>query len=240
MRLPLSLLLVSLTAAPARAEDPPAVLYVGDSHSAQFFGRALDGQLRAQKGRVATFAVAGSAPSSWLSEEELPYGFMLKGFDGKSPAKWLRTREETRRRNGKDAKVTIIRTPRFADLVAEYKPAAVIVALGSNGATAASVKALVDAIHGAHAGCFWIGPPRMRTVSSQRLDGVYAVLAAQGIATAGDPGKACRLIDSRSFSYLKYPAEGCDGIHYNCPGLSELGTRWGRDAYAAFAAALSP
>ena len=95
-------------------------------------------------------------------------------------------------------------------------------------------------IHGAGAACFWIGPPRMRTVKESTLDGYYALLSAARVSPDASPlGDSCRLIlDSRSLDYLVYPPQGGDGIHYASPELSPLGRRWGHDAAKAFGAAL--
>jgi hypothetical protein len=148
----------------------------------------------------------------------------------------LHQRTEESRKN--DAGATCVKTPRLSELVDEYKPDVVIIALGSNGgADAASLLKILRSAPSRPA-CFWVGPPHMRAVKDALLDSRYGDLARAGITDSSSPIDACRLVDSR-LSYLRYPAEGCDGIHYNCSNLIPLAKRWGHDVYSALTGSLN-
>jgi hypothetical protein len=225
-----ALLIAGLTVCAAANARAARVLYIGDSHSAQYFGRTLDQDLRSTGDLVATFAVAGSKPSSWTSEAELCMGVFFN-VDARLPQ-----RSEASRKN--DAGQTCVKTPNLAELLAEYKPDAVIIALGSNGASAAASLLKIVRSDPSKPACFWVGPPHMRAVNDAALDARYSDLAQAGITDSSSPTDSCRLVDSR-LSYLRYPAEGCDGIHYNCSDLIPLAKRWGHDVYSAVAGSLS-
>jgi hypothetical protein len=83
----------------------------------------------------------------------------------------------------------------------------------------------------------------MRRPSSGQIDAVYASLRQNSVVESATLAEArtssCRLIDSRSFSYLRYPEKGGDGTHYGGE-LAPVGARWGADAAAAVRAAFNP
>jgi hypothetical protein len=238
---PLLLAAALLLPSPARADDAPAIMFIGDSHSAGTFGQLLDRDLRSQKGKVATFAVCSAKPQSFLSETEHACGYLFRDFDKKQPG-WTNAYQCTRKIRGEDKIVTCVTTPKLSKLMTDYKPAAVIVALGSNGLNASSVKQMVDAIHAKpDTACFWIGPPRMKSVPDAELDGYYRVLNDNKVGEKESPlGESCKMIlDSRKPTYLVYPDnKNCDGTHYECPAAAELVTRWSADAYNGFVDAL--
>lgn len=248
--MPLLAFLLALTVS-ARAEDPAALLVIGDSHATQIFGKTLEADLRSASGKVALFAVCSSRPDSFLHETEHSCGYRFRDFDQKSPSKWERTREGeiTVTVDGKKEKrkVTFVKTPKLETLLADYSPAGVIVALGSNGMSGASIKSTLEKIHHARSdrntACFWIGPPRMRSMADATLAGYYKALKDNDVsADSGPLGGGCRLIlDSRSLDWLLYPEKGGDGTHYDySPELHALGERWGHAAAKAFASALNP
>jgi len=235
-RIPAMLLLAAALAAPAAAAE--TILVVGDSHTVGAFGQRLDGALRAEAGtRVATYGVCSASPQSYLSETEHSCGFLFRDFRGAAPAKWLgnRVREANQAR--------FVRTPELAQLVSDYTPTLTVVALGSNGLTEDSVRRTLEAVHKNGAACVWIGPPDMRKPSSTSIDAIYAILRKQKVTEKATIAQAradsCRLIDSRAFGYLRYPANSGDGTHYG-GGLAPLGARWGADAAAAVLAAFKP
>jgi hypothetical protein len=237
-RITAALLLAVLWAGPAAAAE--TILVVGDSHTAGSFGQRLDGALRAEAGtRVATYGVCSASPQSYLSETEHSCGYLFRDFGRKAPAKWLGGRI---RKSG-TLQVTIVKTPELAQLLADYSPTVAVIALGSNGLTGESVRKTLEAVHKSGAACVWIGPPDMRKPSSASVDAIYAILRRQKVVETATLAQAradsCRLIDSRAFSYLRYPAEAGDGTHYGGP-LAPLGIRWGADAAAAVLAAFRP
>jgi lysophospholipase L1-like esterase len=244
-RITAALLLAVLWAAPAAAVE--TILVVGDSHTAGSFGQRLDGALRADAGsRVATYGVCSASPQSYLSETEHSCGYLFRDFGGTAPAKWLGGRvRKSDQYGGKGGRrqVTIVKTPELAQLLSDHVPTVAVIALGSNGLTADSVRRTLEAVHKSGAACVWIGPPDMRKPSSASVDAIYAILRGHKVVETATLAEAradsCRLIDSRAFPYLRYPAEGGDGTHYNGQ-IAPLAVRWGADAAAAVLAAFRP
>ena len=239
MRYPLALLL--LLALPAGASE--TILVVGDSHTAGAFGLALDDALRAAPGaRVATFGVCSARPQSYFSETPHGCGHRFRDFDKSAPAKWLGGRVYMEKRGGKD--VEMVKTPELAQLLSDHHPSIVVVALGSNlPISGSSVQKTLDMIHLTGAACVWIGPPDMRNPTRKEVDAVYATLDKNNVSASATLEAAkkdsCILVDSRAFSYLRYPADAGGGTHYDGK-LAGLGTRWGADAAKAVLAAAKP
>jgi len=248
-KVPLALAVFLLLApSAARADSAPSIIFIGDSHSVGKFGPTLDDLLRGvPNAKVATYAVCGSRPQSWISESEIGCGWFFRDPDEGSK-KWLRTRKE-QKDDGKGGKktVTYIKTPSFAQLMADHAPTAVIVELGANGLSDDSVKNLLDRIHSYGAMCFWVGPPNMRNQGPKEIDGFYTTLKRAGIQEFVKPaesrGDGCVLFDSRldKRAYLKYPDSGGDGTHfYGFPGADAMAEQWGRDAGALIVPAVTP
>lgn len=253
MRCPFLLLLaVLLIVGPASAQideagGPPAqaggavgasggrrILLIGDSHTTMPFGKALDGALRTRKNdAVATYGVCSAGPNSYLTEKGHACGWYFRAEDGKEPARWVGSRVSTEQRKirGSMQDVKVIKTPALKQLLIDHKPTVTIIALGSNPTSASGVTGLLDLLVKANSGCLWIGPPSMREPSESDVDKVYALLARA-------LKDRCALIDSRKFTYLRYPATGGDGTHYDGKVLGPLGTQWGQDAGQAVEAAL--
>lgn len=239
-------LLASASAAPSAAAE--TVLVIGDSHTAGPFGGALDDALRAAPGnRVATYGVCSARPQSFLSETDHGCGRRFQDFAKKAPAKWLGGRVYRKTRpdgKGGTREVEFVKTPALAQLLDDHAPAAVVVALGSNlPVSGPSVRSTLARIHKSGAACVWIGPPDMRKPASAQVDEVYQTLLANGVsptATLEESRKGfCRLVNSRGFPDVRYPAEGGDGTHYQ-GALGPLGAAWGKDAAAAVLAFLNP
>lgn len=242
----LAVLLASASAAPSAAAE--TVLVVGDSHTAGPFGGALDDALRAAPGnRVATYGVCSARPQSFLSETDHGCGRRFQDFERKAPAKWLGRRVYRKTRpdgKGGTREVEFVKTPALAQLLDDHAPGAVVVALGSNlPVSGPSVRSMLAQIHKSGAACVWVGPPDMRKPSSAQVDEVYQTLLANGVsptATLEESRKGfCRLVNSRGFADVRYPAQGGDGTHYQ-GALASLGTAWGKDAAAAVLAFLKP
>lgn len=244
-RVRLSLLLILLSAlAPAGAGAADTILVVGDSHTAGSFGQKLDDDLRAGPGnRVATYGVCSARPASYFADAPHSCGFLFRGFDKKAPAKWLGGRVYKERRpdgEGGTKEVELVKTPELTQLLSDHTPTLTVVALGANiPVSLDSVVKTLDAIHAAGSACLWIGPPYIRKTPDAQIDAVYATLRKAGVVKSasheGSRWSSCRLVDSRAFSYLRYPAAGGDGMHYG-GALAPLGSRWGDDAAAAIAA----
>ncbi|MBI5247268.1 MAG: hypothetical protein HY923_08805 [Elusimicrobia bacterium] len=241
----LALALAAALAAPSVASE--TILVVGDSHTVGAFGAHIDEALRAVRGnRVATYGVCSSRPQSYLSESAHGCGHVFRDFDKKPPSKWLGSRvyKELRKVKGVDKEVEMVKTPELGQLLTDHTPSTVIVALGSNipinGASVAKTLAL---IHKAGAACLWVGPPDMRRPTKDEVDAVYATLAKNKVDASVTMEAAkkdgCRLIDSREFSYLRYPEKDGDGTHY-MGKLTPLAAKWGDDAAAAALKALTP
>lgn len=238
--------LAAALAWPAQAAD--TILVVGDSHTAGSFGRTLDDALRAGAGnRVATYGVCSASPSSYFSETPHACGHLFRDFGGKAPAKWLGGRVyKTIRGDGKGGtrEVEMVKTPELLQLLGDHGPTVTVVALGSNlPISEASVKKTLSLIHKSGSACVWIGPPDMRRPSAAQIDAVYETLRRGGVVETATLEEAragsCRLIDSRAFPGVRYPAEGGDGTHYG-GALASVGVRWGSDAAAAVLAAFKP
>jgi hypothetical protein len=181
-----------------------ALLFVGDSHSYQSFGRNLDALLRtAPHAQVASFASWGSSPLDWFDGWVTGHGLFAHVPDG--------TLVDTQTGT----------TPLFVDLLKRFHPTLTIVALGSNLYTApaddvtANVQRMTDAIKAdvISSACLWVGPPDMRARSGPEMIELYAELKAA-------LGSDCRLLDSRAWTH--YPDTGGDGIHYDYLGDAGL------------------
>lgn len=217
---PLALLL--LLCAPASAAE--RLLVVGDSHTAGLFGGALEEALRAEPGvELAVFGVCSARPDSYLQQLEHHCGWRYKDLDGKNAAKWVKARKTE---EGK----TWVKTPKLEDLVDEYGPDVVVIALGTNGPSSySSIAGLIAAAKKRKARCAWVGPPYVRGVPDRAIDSVYAELSKAANADS------CSIVDSRLYSYLRYPAKGGDGVHYSVfkdLDLSGPASRWGKDTAA--------
>ncbi len=243
---PLALLLATVCVLPAAAAD--TILVIGDSHAVGSFGQNLDDVLRRGPGnRVATYAVCASRPLSFLSETPHACGHMFRDFDKKAPAKWLGGRvykATISDGKGGTTEVTMVKTPSLAQLLSDHVPTVTVVELGANlPLTEDSIQKTLELIHKSNSACVWIGPPDMRTPTPSQVDGVYATLrknkVVEGVTLEAATKDSCLLIDSRSFSYLRYPEKGGDGTHYN-GGLAPLAAKWGADAAWAVIDAFKP
>ena len=212
----LCLLAAALLPATGRADAPPVILFIGDSHSVGSFGIQQDALLRGVKGfRVATYAVCGTSPQSWFIGEKSPCGYFLKDTEG-------------RERRGFE-----LNTPLLNNLLRQYQPRYTVVELGANmyGWPVEWVEKVSNemamAIVNSGSKCIWIGPPRARIQPEPGLGRIFDALHR-----SVEP--YCLLFDSRAAT--AYPAYGGDGIHFNTLGESgqHIAENWALSAFYAF------
>ncbi len=209
---------VALNIAESLAAEPAVILFIGDSHSVGSFGIQQDALLRNVPGfRVATYAVCGSSPLSWLEGEKTRCGYFFKDSKG-------------REQRGLEAD-----TPLLANLLKTHQPRYTVVELGANmyGGSAEWMEAtahdMAMAIVNSGSKCIWIGPPQARI--QPELGRVFNALNKA-------VGQYCLLFDSRKFT--AYPAAGGDGIHFDSLGESgqRVAEQWALQAYYAFSPVL--
>ena len=199
---------------------PRTILFVGDSHSVGSFGIAEDALLRRMgKFNVATYAVCGSSPDSWLSGFKTNCGYFFRDAQGHEQRGWE------------------AETPRMTELLKTHQPAYTVVELGANmyGHTPEWIgqtsHEMAMAIVNSGSKCIWVGPPQARIQSEEKLGQVFAGLRKS-------VGQYCLLFDSRKFT--RYPDSGGDGIHFDT--LGENGQRaaekWALSAFYAFSPVL--
>ena len=188
-------------------------MLIGDSHSVGPFGWYLDENLRKSGYHVATYASCGSIAKWWTSQQQTTCGFYSHDLNG------VVTKADTHP------------TPKISELLAEVKPDAVLVELGSNYVKTPSdefvkndIKVFVKMIKDSGASCFWITPPDMRLFRNDipRLDKlVYEAV-----------GSDCVMFDSKKVT--TYPETGGDGIHYWFNAALPIAHQWADGAFEAF------
>jgi len=200
----------------------PVILFIGDSHAVGSFGIQQDALLRGiGKFRVATYAICGSSPQSWMQGEKTQCGYFFRDADGREQRGWE------------------AETPLIANLLATHQPSYTVVELGANmyGYPSEWVEKtaheMAMAIVNSGSKCIWIGPPQARIQPEPELSRVFEAMRA-GV------GQYCLFFDSRKFTI--YPDAGGDGIHFNT--LGEAGQRiaenWALSAFYAFSPVLKP
>ena len=203
-------LCLAVTASPLCAAN---VLFIGDSHSVGPFGWKLDELIRSTPDiKVGSYASCGSVFQWWETGRETPCGYFFRDTAGVT-SKGVKTA-----------------TPIFDDLMAEVRPALVVVELGANYAGYASdepagndMKKLVKKISDSGAACFWITKPDSR----KGKDDIPRILSMTRQAAL----PYCGYFDSTKVT--SYPAEGGDGIHYWFPAGKPIADAWAESAYAA-------
>jgi len=189
------------------------VMLIGDSHSVGPFGWYLDENLRKNGYHVASYASCGSIAKWWTTQQKTTCGYYSNDL------------------NGNVTKATTHPTPKLTSLLAEVKPEAVFIELGSNYVKTPSdefvkndIKAFVKTIKDSGATCFWITAPDMRLYRNEipRLDKlVYEAV-----------GNDCVLYDSKKVT--SYPATGGDGVHYWFSAALPIARKWADGAFEAF------
>jgi hypothetical protein len=209
---------------PSAPPPPSKVLMIGDSLSVSGFGDVVREHLEQEFGRqnVAFFASCGSSPESWLENE--PVFHTRCGYREKTPTSDIYRDYH----NGK--KPPPVATPKIETLIEQYKPAIVIVQLGTNWMDQTLsddhirhvLARFVSAVHGdSTRRMVWIGPPDSSRFSKVQ-NRIYELI--QQSVPRGDP-----VIDSRRFTRYLMGKTGGDGIHYN----RESGEAWARRVIAS-------
>lgn len=186
----------------------PSILLIGDSHTFGSFGRKEDALLRQLTGyRVITYGVCGSSPHNWFLGLTTNCGYVFKD------------------ENALEQRSLVGENPSIAELVGQYHPDYILIALGANmyGAGAEWVKIssgeLALAAVYAKSKCIWIGPPQARIQPEPAFGQLYEALSSTVTPY-------CEFIDSRKYTH--YPDTEGDGIHFDTFGQAgvEIAESW--------------
>lgn len=229
-----SLVVSVLAESAASGPKPVDVLLIGDSLSVGGFGDGMQESLVRKFGKenVCLFASCGSSPENWTKggfvtrcgyRQTTPSGAILLEYrDGKRPPE--------------------VKTPKLRSVLAHYRPACVIVQLGTNwmDALAATTQPdvaryrgyVADFIRELRRGnpavkVFWVLPP----ASSKYPSRVHEQVERWINETSREQGFFT--INSRSITRAyREGKSGGDGVHYN----DAAGRAWARGVYAKFLA----
>jgi hypothetical protein len=215
--------------APKVAAAPPKVLMVGDSLSVGKFGEVIRDYLVSTYGEknVAVYASCGSSPEQWLRAE--PIFYTKCGYREQSPGRYTLVDFDHGRRP------RMVATPKLEKLIADQRPAVVIVQLGTNWmdrlvtgnpAKEAEIASYLDRfIAAAHAPprtvrqITWIMPPDSSHFS-RRVQGIVETLIRR--ASVRDHFD---VIPSRDLTHYVPGKTGADGVHYNSEASAEWANR---------------
>ncbi|MBL7665084.1 MAG: SGNH/GDSL hydrolase family protein [Bacteriovoracaceae bacterium] len=187
------------------------ILIIGDSHTAGYFGQALDSLFKAdEQYQIATYGVGGAIGRYYFQGTYSKWGYYFSPLFGKIE-------------QGDNAY-----TPLLSELINHIKPDLIIVALGMNYLNYDQMWAKADLQKlertvKAEAKIIWVGPPNANEKNKKNIEKIYQLLN-QSLA----PNTL--LIDSRLYS--EYPNTGkLDGIHYwGAAGKLEAG-KWAQSIY---------
>ena len=231
----LSLALVALLVMAAKprtpkvAAAPPKVLMVGDSLSVGKFGEMLHDYLVSTYGEknVAVYASCGSSPEQWLRAE--PIFYTKCGYREQRPGRYIFVDFDHGRRP------RAVATPKLEKLVAEQRPAVLIVQLGTNwmdglmtGNPAKQVEILsyldrfIAAAHappGTVRQIIWIMPPDSSHFSKRVQGTVETLIRRASVKDRFD------VIASRDLTHYVPGKTGADGVHYNSEASAEWANR---------------
>lgn len=217
-----ALLMISGSALAAPSDLTNTILFIGDSHSVESFGIQQDDLLRRIKSfHVASYAVCGSTPQTWLQGGPTHCGYFFRNTQGMEQRGW-------------DAE-----TPLLAKLIETHHPAYTIVELGTNlyGHPQAWIEQtsheMAMTIVNSGSKCIWIGPPSIRNQPEPQLSLVFDALKTA-------VGPYCLLFDSRNHTH--YPVTGGDGVHFNTLGVpgQQMAGNWALAAFYAFSPIIKP
>ncbi len=188
-----------------------SILIIGDSHSVGPFGRTLDQSLRTEPDtQVRLEASCGSVIRWWYTGHVTPCGYLSISSKG----------EHTNLPKAK--------TPLLETLIHDSKPDQIIIELGSNylrgypdETLISDAKRLLMDIKKAGSSCVWIGPPSMRKFKNELSPFISKL---EKMVTP-----QCLWINSLPLTH--YPETGGDGVHYESPGLSEIGVNWAKAVF---------
>lgn len=210
-------LVVLMTSALSFAE-PVDVLIVGDSHMYSNFGAELTKNIaNGGKLRVRTFGAVSTRPLHWLNGTT-PFGHKCQTITPKDA--------NFKECGGGNKSMT-----KWRDLIAQYRPRAVVIVLGTNslegGTLGPDYQQMVEASRGTQV--IWVGPPMLRPDQSKGWKpGRIQVLANH----LDQIYKQFRLkmpyvdfIDARAMTKKGLPAgETHDGVHRSIKG----GSAWAK------------
>ncbi|MBT7903500.1 hypothetical protein HN587_06575 [Candidatus Woesearchaeota archaeon] len=212
------------------------ILHIGDSHSAQTYGKELAAQLRSGGATVRHYGQCGSRPSWWLEKDSTKNA--NSGVSGHATTCGSLFILE----DGKKNLVKTRATPLLPNLMSEFKPDYVAVSLGANlhgfvnkksgdewFVTKAS-RLMAEQIVAAGSKCIWIGVPQ--GPNKVHLENLYERIKA-GV------GDKCTFIDSRPHSNFDFCGNGksccCSAnVHFDAHGAAgkNAGAKWARAIYA--------
>ncbi len=210
----------------APAAGAQRVLFLGDSMSMGAFGTTLDQRLRQAGLEVYTSVTGGATPYYWLKEFE-PYEADI--------GHWEKTPKEDVRSKSLPA------TPKLEELLAKYKPDAVIVQTGANLYSAlrsklttpeqAQMKVLsvmqkmATAVTDNGCALYWISPPSSHPERfDPALQDLMLQLTKRAVAPMG------RVFDSYAVTSFKEAYPATDGIHYGPTEAAAWAEMVARDA----------
>ncbi len=231
MKRALPLLLV--LCAPAAAARP-RLLLLGDSLTAQYFGRRLDARLRAGYTGydVETHGYCGSQPAWFLPAKTLPPA--LRHYSGMST--WCGFYDSLPGRPPEEG------STRPAPIIDDLGPAGpggvAVIALGTNLIASSTgtehvgfwgmdlVTQLAERAQKLGWRCIWVGPPKVLGADWKGFPGASR-LSARLAKAVGRAARGCAFVDSVPLTRGLVDARRGDGIHY----LQPAGELWADRVY---------
>lgn len=180
-----------------------SILLIGDSHTAGFFGMALDQSLRKLSDKVTSIGSCGSSPSNWTQSDskfqQTNCGFWKKNSEGKITSSQKHT------------------TPSFSEALKETQPDVTIIALGTNMLSSPSdikrelkfIEAMLKKTRESRSQCIWIGPPNLAK-DPFRANLLSGISQMKSLIEKSH----CEFIDSNNFTRYPSSVKRSDGIHY--------------------------
>lgn len=188
--------------------DAKSFLVIGDSLSCGPFGKYLIQDLTKNGNKVTLYCTVSSAPVHWLKGKNPP-GQKCQMLTSDNP--FLQGCNER-------AKI-----PSLQNILALYKNADVIVALGTNSLLSPKVdksyKVMAKAISENGSNCYWIGPPHLSPSDSKGFPLGRIKIQESNLNSFYDSlsiaiDKHCNLIDSRGATIAGTPGhQTYDGVH---------------------------
>ena len=216
------------------------LLFVGDSHTAGYFGQDIHKLLSKSFESVATFGHSSSAAVHWIGDNsyKLTGGkfnelfYLGKRLKDPNPIHW---------------RVASL-VPSFNKLIfnmayhkswqtqigSRITPDIVVIALGANDARsisdqngkinsvsykkrASAIESMLDKVEDIGAQCIWIGPPNGIKKSRKNQETLYKYLRSK-------VANRCKFMSSNH-----YFVNDCDGVHFNCRALRSRAFEWAQE-----------
>ena len=220
------------------SSDGNRVLFIGDSHSVQTFGKTLNNLLRQDTSLViATYAMVSSRPEHWLIGHEWDSPTEGLKINNENYNRYLELMQQYPSNPGiaeRVLKFSYTTTPRLDQLLADFRPNRTIIALGTNMLWFAQNNAydhitektgeVIDLINQYQSQCIWVGPPHSRRFDNQDYRTLISTINNVAVQ------KSCDFIDS--YDIVTYPSSGGDGYHYEWNSiLKRLAKDWAQGVY---------